>query len=168
MVRVTGLDADMLDSINVCFGFIEQHEDGGFENLTENALFKSTVRFVTTAMNKEGFDEAYFTNMLINDPRKFSVVLHILRTCVTDKAFGNNEDGDVMTKNNFKEPLKVSNVCKVCGKRNNVIVEKIDFQKWQIEGEYIQNALPYLSADEREILVSGTCPPCWDKLYKGM
>ena len=32
-------------------------------------------------------------------------------------------------------------------------------------GELIQEALPELSADQRELLISGTCPKCWDELF---
>ncbi len=39
-----------------------------------------------------------------------------------------------------------------------------DFFKWQ-EGELAQNAFPYLSADEREMLISGVCPKCWAKTF---
>ena len=35
---------------------------------------------------------------------------------------------------------------------------------WQA-GELIQNALPELSADQREMMISGTCGDCWDKMY---
>jgi hypothetical protein len=29
----------------------------------------------------------------------------------------------------------------------------------------IQKAMPYLTADEREMFISGTCSDCWDKLF---
>ena len=32
-------------------------------------------------------------------------------------------------------------------------------------GVLIQNALPELSADQRELLISGTCGKCWDKMF---
>jgi len=35
---------------------------------------------------------------------------------------------------------------------------------WQA-GELIQNALPELSADQRELMISGTCGKCWDKMF---
>ena len=34
-------------------------------------------------------------------------------------------------------------------------------------GKYIQDAMPYLSADERELLISGTCGTCFDKMFGG-
>lgn len=32
-------------------------------------------------------------------------------------------------------------------------------------GAHIQDAFPYLSADEREQLLSGTHPSCWDAMF---
>ena len=32
-------------------------------------------------------------------------------------------------------------------------------------GELIQNALPELDADQRELLISGTCPTCWNEMF---
>jgi hypothetical protein len=29
----------------------------------------------------------------------------------------------------------------------------------------IQSVFPYLNADQREILISGTCPTCWANLF---
>ena len=41
-----------------------------------------------------------------------------------------------------------------------------DVTAWE-NGELIQNAMPYLSADEREVLISGTCGPCFDRMFGG-
>lgn len=35
------------------------------------------------------------------------------------------------------------------------------------QGALIQTAFPYLSVDDRERLLSGHCPSCWDKLFQG-
>tara|TARA_B100000809_G_C14924066_1_gene454452 strand:- start:516 stop:731 length:216 start_codon:yes stop_codon:yes gene_type:complete len=32
-------------------------------------------------------------------------------------------------------------------------------------GKLIQNALPELNADQRELLISGTCPTCWNEMF---
>ena len=34
------------------------------------------------------------------------------------------------------------------------------------QGAMIQNAFPYLSADEREFLLTGTPPDVWDAMFK--
>ena len=40
------------------------------------------------------------------------------------------------------------------------------FNSW-LHGELIQKALPELTKDERELLVSGTCAQCFDKMFEG-
>ena len=43
-------------------------------------------------------------------------------------------------------------------------VNEDDYTSWE-NGELIQNAMPYLSADERELLISGTCGTCFDNMF---
>ena len=40
----------------------------------------------------------------------------------------------------------------------------MDYLDWS-DGELAQVAFPYLSADEREMLITGICPTCWDKMF---
>lgn len=54
--------------------------------------------------------------------------------------------------------------CPMCGMYNLVLVNEEDLQRWQC-GELAQNAFPYLSVEEREMLISGLCPDCWENLY---
>ena len=39
-------------------------------------------------------------------------------------------------------------------------VDADDIARWKA-GEYVQNVLHYLTAGERELLISGTCDECW-------
>ena len=39
-----------------------------------------------------------------------------------------------------------------------------DYEAWE-NGKLIQDVMPYLSADEREVLISGICGPCFDKMF---
>ena len=55
-------------------------------------------------------------------------------------------------------------VCPICGQEHAVEVNIANFQKWQ-EGELIQNAMPELSATEREQLISNLCPNCQFKIF---
>ena len=68
-----------------------------------------------------------------------------------------------MMKINYKEVCVVTR-CPFCGHANEVEVNEIDYLDWQ-DGELVQNAFPYLSADDREMLISGICPTCWDKMF---
>lgn len=54
--------------------------------------------------------------------------------------------------------------CVLCGKVSMVEVPEAGYDKWQ-SGAMIQDAMPELSSDDRELLISGTDPECWNKLY---
>ena len=54
--------------------------------------------------------------------------------------------------------------CRVCGVTHTLMVNLHDMGRWQ-NGSLIQDAMPYLSADERELLISGTCGTCFDKMF---
>ena len=58
----------------------------------------------------------------------------------------------------------VTTVCPFCGKAHDVLVNEIDYLDWQ-DGKLAQDAFPYLSADEREMLISGICPNCWNSMF---
>ncbi len=66
-------------------------------------------------------------------------------------------------KENKKEYIIIT-TCPFCGHANEVAVNEADFWDWQ-DGALVQNAFPYLSADEREMLISGICPKCWDSMF---
>lgn len=68
-----------------------------------------------------------------------------------------------MKKMNYKE-VSVITRCPFCGHANEVEVNEMDYLDWQ-DGELAQNAFPYLSADEREMLISGICNQCWDGMF---
>lgn len=63
-------------------------------------------------------------------------------------------------------PLTLTTTCPFCGKSHDVVVDIFDYFAWQ-EGELVQNAFPYLSANDREMLISGICPKCWDEMFGG-
>ena len=60
----------------------------------------------------------------------------------------------------------VTTVCPFCGKIADVAVNFVDYVAWQ-NGELAQRAFPYLSADEREMLITGICPHCWNSMFGG-
>lgn len=58
--------------------------------------------------------------------------------------------------------------CIVCRMTNYVKVTKEQYerlQKMNETGEHIQQVLPNHSEDERELLISGMCPTCWNNLF---
>ena len=67
-------------------------------------------------------------------------------------------------KENRKE-ITILTVCPICGHANEIAVNEEDYFDWAFDGVLVQNAFPYLSANEREMLVSGICPTCWEKTF---
>ncbi len=69
-----------------------------------------------------------------------------------------------MTRINYKEVTVVTR-CPICGHGNFVDVNENDYDDW-CDGTKAQVAFPYLAAWEREMLISGICPTCWDAMFR--
>ena len=54
--------------------------------------------------------------------------------------------------------------CVHCDETHQINLNYEDVQAWK-DGTLIQEALPYLNADQRELLISKTCGPCFDKMF---
>lgn len=67
-------------------------------------------------------------------------------------------------KENRKE-ITIVTECPICHHANEIMVNEEDYFAWAFDGELVQNAFPYLTADEREMLISGICPKCWEKTF---
>jgi hypothetical protein len=63
--------------------------------------------------------------------------------------------------------MEVTEHCRSCQHQITVEVEQDDLDRWEA-GELIQNVMPYLSAEEREFLISRICPNCWNELFEVM
>lgn len=55
--------------------------------------------------------------------------------------------------------------CPFCSGVSFVDVLEEDFEKYQT-GELVQNCFPYLEASERELIISGICFECQNKIFK--
>lgn len=60
--------------------------------------------------------------------------------------------------------ITIEIVCPFCGTHHTVEVNEVDFQSWQ-SGVLAQVAFPYLSATEREQLISRICPTCQKDIF---
>lgn len=49
----------------------------------------------------------------------------------------------------------------------DINLEWTDYVRW-LDGANIQDAMPYLSVDDREFLMTGTTPEEWDNLFAGL
>ena len=54
--------------------------------------------------------------------------------------------------------------CPFCGKTGLVEVDVKQYEAWQ-SGTLIQNAMPTLSATEREMLITGVCKDCQNSIF---
>ena len=64
----------------------------------------------------------------------------------------------------MKELMKSTVRCIVCDDTFDIMVDPNDLNRWA-EGELIQDALEYITEDESELLLSGTCGSCWETLF---
>jgi len=74
------------------------------------------------------------------------------------------ENGEKVKVRYNRHEVCIVTTCPFCGHANEVEVNEMDYLDWQ-DGKMAQDAFPYLSADEREKLISGCCPQCWDKMF---
>ena len=55
--------------------------------------------------------------------------------------------------------------CDHCGAEHIILADQDDVFSWLAGEKYIQDALSYLSAADRELLISRTCDTCFTKMY---
>ena len=56
--------------------------------------------------------------------------------------------------------------CQWCKVHHALRIARDDLARWK-DGEFIQVAMPYLDASERELVLTRTCPTCWDDMFQG-
>lgn len=54
--------------------------------------------------------------------------------------------------------------CRTCHQYHVILVAENDFTAWK-GGKYVQDAFPYLSKADRELLISKTCNRCWYEMF---
>ena len=64
----------------------------------------------------------------------------------------------------MEETMIISVKCPFCGKVTEIEVPLVGYLDWE-DGELIQNAMPNLSAEDRELLISGVCYDCQRKIF---
>jgi len=66
----------------------------------------------------------------------------------------------------MKNPMTLEVNCIKCGSTTNLVVEQDDLKKYMNKEGLVQEIFPYLSSDERELIISCICPTCWNKIFK--
>lgn len=65
--------------------------------------------------------------------------------------------------------VTITCVCPICGTVNYIQMtsdQRRRFSDWKSGKLLIQDALPDFTPDQREMLMTGICPDCWDKIFK--
>jgi len=57
-----------------------------------------------------------------------------------------------------------TNSCMHCRQSNAISLDIDPYTRWT-QGRNIQDVFPHLSSDDRELIVSGTHPKCWDQIF---
>lgn len=66
---------------------------------------------------------------------------------------------------NKERNLTVTATCIHCGTTHQLRVNFDDWLTYESGIGLIQDILPYLTPAERELLISGTCGDCWEKMW---
>ncbi|RLK63172.1 hypothetical protein D3H64_06155 [Atopobacter sp. AH10] len=59
----------------------------------------------------------------------------------------------------------IHKTCIACNKSYDLAVNSEDLERYE-QGEYAQNAFPYLASSERELIISGLCGDCFNDLFE--
>lgn len=55
--------------------------------------------------------------------------------------------------------------CRWCAYESVIYMTEIQYEKWYNQDSYVQDIFPHVSKEEREILISGTHPICWNEMF---
>jgi hypothetical protein len=59
---------------------------------------------------------------------------------------------------------KIKTKCAFCRTCKDITVPTKQYKAWKA-GKHIQLAMPKLSDDDRELIISGICPKCWNEKF---
>lgn len=54
--------------------------------------------------------------------------------------------------------------CMVCGKKAVIQVSLADLVRYQ-QGSFVQDVWPNWKPEERELIITGTHPECWNRIF---
>lgn len=73
-------------------------------------------------------------------------------------------NGYFVTKGVQPDTYTIHRRCPFCGQMAHVTVPGPGLWAWE-HGEFVQTAFPDLTPDEREQIMTGTHPECWDAMF---
>lgn len=61
--------------------------------------------------------------------------------------------------------MKVNVKCISCNEEILIEVEEEKYNSWKNGDGFIEDIMPELPAEDRELLISGTCDNCWKEMF---
>ena len=58
--------------------------------------------------------------------------------------------------------------CIHCGGKTAFTISQDQYEAWITNNGYAQDVFPELTNEEREVLISGTHPDCWNQMFSAM
>ena len=71
---------------------------------------------------------------------------------------------DIKLKTDDEGNITKSGICTVTNKEYSVTCKMKDYEDW-IAGKYIQDAMPYLTDDQRGFMITGFTPDEWNEIF---
>ena len=62
--------------------------------------------------------------------------------------------------------MTIVKTCRKCGEQTEIAVPEDGYNQWLGRRACIQDAMPKVSADDRELMISGICGSCFDKMFE--
>jgi len=69
-----------------------------------------------------------------------------------------------ITKSTKADMIHVT-TCPQCKQNNAILVNNIDFSLWKNQSRHVQDVFTWLTSEEREILITGIHPKCWNEMF---
>jgi hypothetical protein len=121
----------------------------------EETACRQTSNVATICVTSSPVGSPLITGFPTNGPAEFRA-----DESVSHGTIRNRRERRAMT-----ETVKVQTAkCIVCGKSGEVEVPADGWEKFS-KGAFVQDAFPDLSPGEREMLINGTHPACFDTLF---
>lgn len=67
--------------------------------------------------------------------------------------------------NVYPSHVDIRVICPVCNEPQNLRLTRTEYDAVFKDNELIQRALPLWPKEQREILLSGMCPTCWNIVF---
>lgn len=69
------------------------------------------------------------------------------------------------TQQENQEIITLKIKCNICNAEYYIRVKKKDYELYKNSDMHIQDIFPYLTPDERELIISHVCGECFDELF---